>query len=179
MPGFRARRRASCPAMEIRSATEADIPLLRDLAQCIWRACYPGIITPEQIEFMLGWMYSEEEIRRQIAAKIPWEIAEQDGRPLGYLSYQLESDGRVKISKLYVLPEQQRRGHGRQLLAHICEQACVHGAREVWLQVNKRNERAIGAYLKAGFHIAEEAVFAIGNGFVMDDYLMARSVNQS
>jgi ribosomal protein S18 acetylase RimI-like enzyme len=162
--------------MEIRPATEADISLLRDLAQRIWRECYPGIITTEQIEFMLGWMYSEQEIRRQLATKIPWEIAEHDGAAIGYLSYQLDPDGRVKISKLYVLPTLQRRGHGQWLLAHICEQARALGAREVWLQVNKRNERAIGAYLKAGFHIAKEAVFNIGNGFVMDDYLLAKAL---
>jgi ribosomal protein S18 acetylase RimI-like enzyme len=162
--------------MQIRPATEADIPLLHDLAQRIWHECYPGIITAEQIEFMLGWMYSEEEIRRQLAAKIPWEIAELDGAAIGYLSFQLEPDGRVKISKLYVLPAQQRRGHGQQLLAHICDRARALGAHEAWLQVNKRNERAIGAYLKAGFHIAEEAVFDIGNGFVMDDYLLAKAL---
>jgi ribosomal protein S18 acetylase RimI-like enzyme len=125
---------------------------------------------------MLGWMYSEEEIRRQFAAKIPWDIAEQDGAAVGYLSYQPEPDGRVKIGKLYVLPAQQRRGYGQQLLAHMCEQARRLGASEVWLQVNKRNERAIGAYLKAGFRIEREAVFDIGNGFVMDDYLLAKAL---
>jgi ribosomal protein S18 acetylase RimI-like enzyme len=162
--------------MSSRPATEADIPLLRDLAQRIWRECYPGIITPDQIEFMLGWMYGEEEIRRQLAAGIPWEIVERDGASIGYLSYQLDPDGRVKISKLYVLPEQQRQGHGQWLLDHICAQARALGATDVWLQVNKRNERAIGAYLKAGFRIEKEATFDIGNGFVMDDYLMARGV---
>ncbi len=162
--------------MEIRPATEADIPLLRDLAQRIWRECYPGIITSEQIEFMLGWMYSEEEIRRQLAAGIPWAVAEQDGKAIGYLSYQPEPDGRVKISKLYVLPARQRQGHGQRLLAHICEQARALGAREVWMQVNKRNEPAIAAYLKAGFRIEREAVFDIGGGFVMDDFLMARAL---
>ena len=94
--------------MHIRPATEADVPLLRDLAQRIWRECYPGIITAEQIEFMLGWMYSGEEIRRQLTAGVPWEIAESDGEPVGYLSWQREADGRVKISKLYVLPQRQR-----------------------------------------------------------------------
>ena len=162
--------------MQIRPATEADIPVLRDLAQRIWRECYPGIITAEQIEFMLGWMYSEDEIRSQLAARVPWEIAELDGVPVGYLSWQREGDGRVKISKLYVLPQHQRRGNGRQMLEHISEQARAHGAHAIWLQVNKRNERAVGAYLKAGFHIEKEAVFDIGGGFVMDDYLMARTV---
>ena len=162
--------------MQIRPATEADIPLLRDLAQRIWRECYPGIITLEQIEFMLGWMYSEAEIRRQIAARVPWEIAELDGEPVGYLSWQREADGRVKISKLYVLPQHQRRGLGRAMLDHISEQARALGAHALWMQVNKRNKHAIGAYLKAGFHIEKEAVFDIGGGFVMDDYLMMRAV---
>jgi ribosomal protein S18 acetylase RimI-like enzyme len=160
--------------MHIRPATEADIPLLRDLAQRIWRECYPGIVTHEQIEFMLGWMYSEEEIRRQLTTGVPWEIAELEGASVGYLSWQREDDGRVKISKLYVLPAQQRRGLGRQMLEHICKCARALGAHAVWLQVNKRNERAIGAYLKAGFRIEKEAVFDIGGGFVMDDYLMSR-----
>jgi ribosomal protein S18 acetylase RimI-like enzyme len=162
--------------MEIRPATEADIPLLRDLAHRIWRECYPGIITAEQIEFMLGWMYSEEEIRRQLAAGVPWEIAGLEDTPVGYLSWQREDDGRVKISKLYVLPQHQRRGLGSQMLEHICDISRANGAHAVWLQVNKRNERAIGAYLKAGFHIEKQAVFDIGGGFVMDDYLMVRAL---
>jgi ribosomal protein S18 acetylase RimI-like enzyme len=162
-------------APTIRPATKADIPLLRNLAHRIWHECYPGIITAEQIEFMLGWMYSEEEIDRQITAGIPWDLLEKDGAAIGYLSYHLDPDGRVKISKLYVIPEQQRHGHGRLMLEHICARARTLGASEVWLQVNKRNAPAIGAYLKAGFHIAKEAVFGIGHGFVMDDYLMARS----
>ncbi|MEQ1852318.1 MAG: GNAT family N-acetyltransferase, partial [Chthoniobacteraceae bacterium] len=80
---------------------------------------------------------------------------------------------------LYVLPDQQRKGHGRRMLGHICARARSLGASGVWLQVNKRNERAIRAYLKAGFHIEKEAVFDIGNGFVMDDYLMARGTDPS
>ena len=56
---------------------------------------------------------------------------------------------------------------GQRLLAHVCECARTLGARDVWMQVNKRNERAIGAYLKAGFRIEKEAVFDIGGGFVM------------
>ncbi len=162
--------------MHLRPAIEADIPLLRDLAHRIWRECYPGIITPEQIEFMLGWMYSEGEIRRQIAAGIAWEIAEIEGAPAGYLSWQCEDDGRVKISKLYLLPQHQRRGLGARMIGHIAAHARALGARAMWMQVNKRNTSAIGAYLKAGFHIEKEAVFDIGGGFVMDDYLMARTV---
>ena len=44
-------------AFSTRPATVDDIPLLRDLAEQIWRVAYVGIIPPEQIDYMLGWMY--------------------------------------------------------------------------------------------------------------------------
>ena len=163
--------------MHIRAAGAADISLLRDLAQRIWRACYPSIISAEQIEFMLEWMYSEEQIRKEIAEGVTWEVIENEQREtVGFLAFHLEPDNRVKLNKLYVLPEIQGKGIGFAALRHVCESAAKLGARAVWMQVNKGNHRAVGAYKKAGFHIAEEAVFDIGNGFVMDDYLMEKAV---
>lgn len=198
-----------------RPATESDIPLVRELARRIWHACYPGIITVEQIEFMLGWMYAEEKIREELRAGYTWEVVEEgpevetstsnaesrtpnaasvaldtdapcfsvrssglgvrrSASAIGFLSFSSEADGRVKLHKMYVLPEHQRRGIGQQLLAHVCQSARALGARAVWMQVNKRNERAIAAYLKAGFRVEREAVFDIGGGYVMDDYLMEK-----
>lgn len=165
--------------MRIRPATIADIPAIRSLAYEIWHAHYPAIITVEQIEFMLGWMYSPEELQRQLRGTTHWELAESDGEIVGFLSYDLEADRRVKLHKLYIATVQQRRGYGGKLLAHTLEQAAQLGGTEVWMQVNKRNTNAIAAYLKAGFHIAEEATFDIGGGFVMDDYLMAKAVGSS
>ena len=176
LPQYKQQGHSCSLAMTLRPANEADIPLLRDLAQRIWRACYPGIIAVEQIEFMLGWMYGEEEIRRQLRDGCTWEIVEDADAAIGFLSFGLEGDGRVKLHKMYLLPNRQRGGIGQQLLAHVCECARALGAQEVWMQVNKRNQPAIGAYLKAGFRIEKEAVFEIGGGFVMDDYLMTRFV---
>lgn len=162
--------------MHIRPATIEDIPLLRSLAHEIWHAHYPGIIPVEQIEFMLGWMYAAEEIERQLRSGTRWEIGECDGESVGFLSYGIEPDQRVKLHKLYIATAHQRRGHGQQMLAHVLRQATELGGTEVWLQVNKRNTAAVAAYLKAGFHIAQDATFDIGHGFVMDDYLMARAL---
>jgi len=44
----------------------------------------------------------------------------------------------------------------------------------IFLQVNKKNP-AIAFYQKKGFTIKEEAVFDIGQGFVMDDFIMHMS----
>jgi len=42
--------------------------------------------------------------------------------------------------------------------------------------VNKRNVRAIKAYQRNGFEIADSVVTDIGGGFVMDDYVMAKDL---
>ena len=165
-------------AIRIRAATAADIPCIRSLAHTIWHAVYPAIIPLAQIDFMLGWMYSAEEIERQIGGGVRWELVENEGDAIGFVSYELESDGRVKLHKLYILPSHHRRGFGQQLLAHVLQQAAELGGSEVWMQVNKRNSAAVAAYKKAGFHIAQEATFDIGHGFVMDDFLMAKSVGR-
>lgn len=160
-----------------RAASVEDVPLLQDLAQKTWRVCYPGIISTEQIEFMLGWMYSDDLIRRQIVEGVAWEVIENgDGEAAGFLSYHSDPDNRVKLEKLYVLPVMQGRGIGKRALAHVLDRAKAMGANSVWMQVNKQNEKAIASYRKAGFIVAREAVFDIGGGFVMDDYLMEKTV---
>jgi ribosomal protein S18 acetylase RimI-like enzyme len=47
------------------------------------------------------------------------------------------------------------------------------------LQVNKRNEKAIKLYRRAGFAVREEIVVDIGGGFVMDDYVMEKRLVQA
>ncbi len=51
------------------------------------------------------------------------------------------------------------------------------GARRLILSVNKRNIRAIAAYRRNGFIIAESVVTDIGGGFVMDDYVMTKELS--
>jgi diamine N-acetyltransferase len=162
--------------MQIRPATEHDLPLLIFLAQEIWRECYPEIISEEQIEFMLGWMYAEDTIREEMRRGTTWEIADSEAGPIGFLSYEMEGDHRVKLHKLYLLPDYHGLGLGQQMLEHVLEQAREWRAVEVWMQVNKRNELALAAYRRAGFRQAGEGIFEIGNGYVMDDYLLAKAV---
>ena len=48
--------------------------------------------------------------------------------------------------------------------------------RRLILSVNKRNARAIAAYKRNDFAVAESVVTDIGGGFVMDDYIMAKGL---
>lgn len=158
------------------AASEEDIPALRDLATRIWRVSYADLISPGQMAYMLAWMYSAETIRRELSEGVRWEIVRLAGEDAGFLSVSFGADGVAKLHKLYLLPSAQGQGHGQAILRHIFAEAHEREMREVRLQVNKGNVRALRAYQRFGFERAGEGVFDIGGGFVMDDVIMARSV---
>ena len=142
------------------------------LAAIVWRADYPGILSSEQIEYMLQKMYDPRVVRREMAEGIRYIRLVDDVELLGFASYGPSGD-EVKLHKLYVHPDHQRRGFGSALLRHV--ESASHG-RTLMLTVNKRNEKAIGAYRKNGFAVRDSIVVDIGAGFVMDDYVMAKAV---
>jgi len=94
---------------------------------------------------------------------------------IGFASYGPEQ-GKLKLHKLYLHPDWQRQGFGTRLLKHVEAQAKAAGFHQVVLGVNKQNRPAIAAYQKNGFIIQESIVTQIGNGFVMDDYVMAKKI---
>jgi GNAT superfamily N-acetyltransferase len=163
---------------EIIRATEADLPAISELAGVIWRACYPGIITHAQIDYMLARMYSLDVLRDEIRSQgICYDCLLVDGKPVGFVSYGPASEpGVMKLHKLYLLPELHGRGLGSRLLQHVEREVRAGGVRRLMLSVNKRNAKAIAAYQRNGFVIADSVVTDIGGGFVMDDYIMAKEL---
>jgi diamine N-acetyltransferase len=162
--------------LEFRRATETDIPILRQLANRIWRDYYPAIIGQAQVDYMLPRMYADELIREEIVAGIAWELAIAERVSIGFFSIGLDPAGKAKLHKLYLDPSAHGRGFGQELICRAMAVGRELGAVTIWLQVNKQNNRAIRAYERAGFSCEREAVFDIGGGFVMDDYIMSRGL---
>lgn len=167
------------PSPRLRVATADDIETIRDLADRTWRACYPGIISEAQIDYMLGWMYSPEQIRSEIeSGEIRYLLAEmadaEPAEPAGFAAFgpDPEDAAGAFLHKLYVLPERQRLGLGSALLAEVERLARTHGSSRLSLRVNRGNEPAIRAYEKNGFRLSHEVCSDIGGGFVMDDFVM-------
>lgn len=155
-------------------ATTRDISLLQQLAHTIWHTHYPGIISTEQIEYMLNLMYSANTIEKELNLDYKWVLMLIKDQPIGFISYNNEAQlKKVKLSKLYLLPSYHGKGYGQQALEYVKKCAEELNATILYLTVHKQNKKAIAAYLKAGFYLEKEIKIDIGNGFFMDDYVMA------
>ncbi len=147
------------------------------LAERIWRSHYPGIITPAQIDYMLAQRYRAEIIAAQLDDPThQWLSARNpEDALIGFAHGCFDQNStQVKLDKLYVAPECQRQGVGAALLERLMDTARARGCQRIELQVNRNNHTAVASYRKAGFTVERESVLDIGNGFVMDDYIMAR-----
>jgi ribosomal protein S18 acetylase RimI-like enzyme len=166
---------ADLDALSIVGATHADLATVAELAGVIWRRHYPGVITHEQIDYMLEHGYSHAALSRFIQEDgAGLELARMNGRVVGFAAYQRDGAHELKVEKLYVHQDFQRCGVGSRLIA--CAEAAARAQRctALILNVNKNNLQAIRAYEKNGFVIREAVVVDIGHGFVMDDYVMAK-----
>jgi ribosomal protein S18 acetylase RimI-like enzyme len=167
------------PAIAIEALRASDVEALCDLAREIWRAHYPAIIGEAQTEYMLARRYAPALVRAELERdEISWMLAREGDAMIAFASCVLEQPGELKLDKLYVHPSRQRSGLGALLLAHVCERARALGLDTVTLAVNKHNCSAIAAYRKYGFNIRAAVVKDIGGGFVMDDYVMARRLEE-
>lgn len=162
--------------LSIQKATLEDIPLIRELSFKIWPQTYAAIIPKEQIDYMLELMYSEDSLKKQMTEDSCRFIFVYDHeRPVGFASFGPIEPGIFKLHKIYILPDQQGKGTGRFVIDHIINTIKAENISALRLQVNRRN-KAKDFYEKLGFAVLYEFDFPIGNGYVMDDYLMEKKI---
>jgi ribosomal protein S18 acetylase RimI-like enzyme len=156
----------------------ADVDSVIELARQVWQQTYPEIISQEQIDYMLAQRYSRERLLAELGMPdIWWDQAMVDGHLTGFSSCMTVAGGsEMKLDKLYVDPQRQRSGTGGRLIKEVERHAHGAGCRALILAVNKRNERAIAAYRRHGFVVRDSVCVDIGHGFLMDDFIMSKSL---
>lgn len=161
---------------QLRPMTSSDIDAVISIGRRIWQEHYVPIIGQEQVDYMTSQRFTHDYLGQYPDSSDRWlDLLEVDGATVGYCSYSLgPAPGELKLEQLYLLPELHGRGLGGMMMRHIEAHARRLGRNTVWLTVNKYNAGSIEVYKKSGFTVREEAVFDIGNGFVMDDYVMEK-----
>ncbi|MBO7748143.1 GNAT family N-acetyltransferase [Paenibacillus sp. MWE-103] len=145
----------------------------------IWREYYVSIITMEQIEYMLGKFQSVPAITEQIHHQgYEYYMIRHEGTPVGYMAVRPEED-KLFLSKFYIAKEHRGRGYASHAMAFLERLCGDRSLGAIWLTVNRHNAGSIAVYEKKGFRIERELVADIGNGYVMDDFIMEKTVAAS
>jgi GNAT superfamily N-acetyltransferase len=124
---------------------------------------------------MLQLIYSEEALTNQMKEGQQFYIAYNEEEGVGFVAVGLYETAMYKLHKIYVLPQMQGKGAGKQLLQFVVNKVKESGATALILNVNRQNP-AIHFYTKMGFEVVKEVSIDIGEGYFMNDYVMKLSV---
>ncbi len=153
--------------------TSKAIETVAFLAHKIWNQHYVPIIGQQQVDYMLDKFQDEEAIKHQIENGHEYFMIEHQKKTCGYLALVPNNDDKkMMISKIYIDSDFRNLNLGSQLMEFSIKEARNRNFYLIWLTVNINNSKSIKWYQKRGFTIKENIKIDIGNGFVMDDYLM-------
>ena len=74
--------------ISITQATESDIHVIKSMADGVFRYTYSSILTAEQVEYMMEWMYSKQSLEKQFSDLLSFFFALCNGIPVVYMSIQ-------------------------------------------------------------------------------------------
>lgn len=164
--------------MKIIPASKKDFTTIQQIAYSTWGSTYGDILTKEQIDYMLDMMYSTEALNEQ-SEKLEHHflLAVDNNEIEGFVSYEIdyESSSKTKIHKLYVLPQSQGKSIGKKLINEVATKARENQDTAITLNVNRYN-KSVGFYKTMDFSIIQEVDIKIGNGFLMEDYVLEKAI---
>ena len=163
---------------KIKKATTDDCQLIHDMAWKVFPDTYKEILSKEQNDYMMEWMYSLCNLKKQMTEEEHVYLIAYDGNaPVGYVSVQPQSANMFHLQKIYVLPEMQGRQCGRFLFEEAVKYIRQVHPTPCTMELNvNRNNRAVTFYEKLGMKKVRQGDYDIGNGFFMNDYIMGMEI---
>lgn len=154
--------------------TKEQVCLLASLADKVWHEFFPGIITVEQVDYMVERFQSEKALTKQITEEgYDYFLLELNSISIGYVGIHIEEDTKkLFLSKLYLLKSYRGKGYASQTFEFLKGIATAYQLKVIYLTVNRGNGHSVDVYKNWGFVTVKEEAADIGNGFVMDDYIM-------
>lgn len=159
--------------MNIRALKQDELSIVHEIAHATWPDTFKDILSQEQIQYMLNWMYDLKQLENQFNQGHQFYVAELEEMPVGFIGIEpnYPEKGITKIHKIYILPNKQGLGIGKKLIEYVKELSIQSEMEGLLLNVNRFN-KAVDFYKAIGFYIVFEENIDIGNGFLMEDYVM-------
>ncbi len=159
--------------------SQGQIDTLCKIAETVWHLTYDPLLPPGQVEYMLDKFQSDHAVKAQMKEQnYRYYLVLCGGEAAGFIGFSPRYEGREEmfLSKVYLLPEY--RGHGavKAAFALVEEQAREEGLPAIRLTVNKGNGHAVEVYKHYGFEVVDKVQSDIGSGYVMDDFIMLKTL---
>lgn len=165
--------------IQITEASIEDVAKIQEIAHITWPITYGEILSTGQLEYMLDLIYSDEALTKQIQNKEQLFYLISDSKSvIGFIGieHNYKNEAITKIHKIYLLPETQGKGFGKIVFEEIEKMASENHSKDLLLNVNRFNT-ALNFYKKLGFEIKETVDIEIGNGYLMEDYVMGKQIS--
>ncbi|WP_316931760.1 GNAT family N-acetyltransferase [Riemerella anatipestifer] len=95
-----------------------------------------------------------------------------DGVEVGFMGFEIGYESQTtKLHRLYLLAEVKGKGLGKEAIDFLKREVKRYKDKAIILNVNKKNP-LFNFYKSQGFEVEQEVVLEVGEGFVMDDYIM-------
>jgi GNAT superfamily N-acetyltransferase len=150
---------------QLRRATPTDATAIRELTREAYAKWVP-LIGREPKPMMADYDVAVRDHR--------FDLLEIDGVLVGLIE-TIEEPGQLLIENVAIAPDFQRRGFGRELLAHAEAIALAAGYERTRLYTNRRFAGNVVLYLKLGYRIDDETEIAGGVRVDMSKSLVAAS----
>lgn len=157
--------------MDLILVEEDLVPLTSFFAKDVFIDYYTNLIGKEQTIYMADKFLSEQSIQDLVNNGAIFKLVLDNNEPVGFIEYIKEKD-RVFLSKLYVRKDKRNKGIGKMMLEDCIEYTKNNKLNKIYLTVNKGNNQTIKKYDHLGFKQIDAVVNDIGNGYVMDDYIL-------
>ncbi|MFO7926428.1 MAG: N-acetyltransferase family protein [Halobacteriota archaeon] len=149
--------------MEIYVAHPDDIDAIREIARISWETDYPDILSRENVESAVNDWYGREQLGEELS--YPWTymyVAAENDEIVGF-AHAVLAENEGNILRIYVHPDERRRGIGQALFDRIRHELIRHDIERLNAMVLADNALGNEFYADLGLERSERAETVIGD----------------
>lgn len=141
----------------VQKAKVDEVPEIKQVLKETWIDTYGSYYSQDTIDEITSSWHDPKLLKEQIEnPEVYFAVAkDEQGKVVGTTTArEIETEGRIMLDRLYVLPTFQGKGIGKALLESVIEH--FKGLKEMFVDVEELNKGAIDFYKKQGFEVYDD-----------------------